>query len=105
MRGPSCLQITPTAQSVKEFVQRTLCFHQRNELRVDVLEEAEKALQLLHEMGLISHKSNDSSPPTLETTRLGRAVFKGSILSLITLNMKWKQFGMYLDKCSLFRRY
>ncbi|ELU18559.1 hypothetical protein CAPTEDRAFT_161173 [Capitella teleta] len=67
------LKITASTQSVKAFIQRTLCFIQRSQLKVDLLQNAENALQRLHEMGLITQKTPDS----LETTRLGQAVFKG----------------------------
>ena len=60
-------------------IEKTLCYVQRKQLKVDPVTLTLQYLRDLQEAGIIRQLApNDClSQPLLEVTRLGRAVFKG----------------------------
>lgn len=93
-------QITPDVPSVMDFLRRTLCFIQSQQLGINITEQAEAALQKLQDLGLISQKSKsqideatgkETNVQYLDTTRLGNAVFKG--VTSVEFVMTWPLNG------------
>lgn len=54
------LQVVKDVPSVLQFLQRTLCFVQQDKLHINMLQEAEQALQQLQQLGLIRSKVSTS---------------------------------------------
>ena len=86
-------QITPSSESVIQFLHRTL-FHVQNKANQQDLEQTAKdALQKLLDLNLITQKRSRSDSgetdtgnmPNLEVTRLGKAVFKGELMCIMNM--------------------
>ena len=71
------MQITPDLESIKKFLEHTLCFGQQETLNCDLLGLTEEALSSLNKLDLIHLKK-----PKLEVSRIGKAAFKGIILRI-----------------------
>ena len=76
-RGYCVLQLTPSLESVAQFLQCTLC-HVQSDTNTDLSELATAALQHLSDLGLVLHTKAEGDSHKLEVTKLGRAVFKGT---------------------------
>jgi len=69
--------MTETEADVVQFMQRTLCAVQRQSLNVNISEVTLSLLQRLVDASLITRKQHADAVPTLDVTRLGKAVYKG----------------------------
>lgn len=76
-----CTQLVVSVQSAVDLVSRTLCHVQQAQLGLDLVTLTHQCLRDLQDAGIVRQlaASDCFSQPVLEVTRLGRAVFKGSI--------------------------
>lgn len=75
------MQLVVSVQSAVDLVSRTLCHVQQTQLGLDLVTLTHQCLRDLQDAGIVRQlaASDCFSQPVLEVTRLGRAVFKGSI--------------------------